>query len=109
MSLSRRKFAKEFKPAAVRRLEASAAVAEVARACEINSNMLHRWRREFRERVDRAFPGHGRSKAEENRVPELERKIGEQAMEIDFLKRVLWRVEEARMLQAIEAAAPSAP
>jgi transposase-like protein len=107
MSLSRPKFTKEFKLAAVRRLEAGAAVAEVARACEVNPNVLHRWRREFREGVDRAFPGNGKSKADEDRVAELERKVGRQALEIDFLKRVLQRVEEARMLQAIEAAAPS--
>ena len=107
MSLSRRKFTTEFKLAAVRRLAAGVAIAEVARACEINPNVLHRWRREFHEGVDRAFPGNGRGKADEDRVAELERKVGRQALEIDFLKRVLQRVEEARMLQAIGAAAPS--
>jgi hypothetical protein len=45
MSLSRRKFTKEFKEAAVRRLALGALIAEVARACEANSNVLHRWRR----------------------------------------------------------------
>jgi transposase-like protein len=107
MSLSRRKFTKEFKLAAVRRLETGASIAEVARACEVSANVLHRWRREFREDVERAFPGNGKSKAEEDRVAELERKIGQQTLEIDFLKRVLQRVEEARMLQALQATAPS--
>ncbi len=96
MSLSRRKFTKEFKLAAVRRLETGASIAEVARACEVNPNVLHRWRREFRDGVDRAFPGNGKSKAEQDRVAELERKIGQQTLEIDILKRVLQRVEEAR-------------
>ena len=107
MSLSRRKFTKEFKLAAVRRLETGASIAEVSRACEVNPNVLHRWRREFREGVDGAFPGLGKKKAEESRVAELERKIGQQTLEIDFLKRVLQRVEEARMLQALQATAPS--
>ena len=107
MSLSRRKFTKEFKLAAVRRLEAGASIAEVTRACKVNPNVLHRWRREFREGVDRAFPGNGKSKAEEDRVAELERKVGRQAMEIDFLKRVLQRVEETRMLQVMPTTAPS--
>jgi transposase len=107
MSLSRRKFTKEFKLAAVRRLEMGASMAEVARACEINANVLHRWRREFRDGVEQAFPGLGKRKAEENRVAELERKIGQQTLEIDFLKRVLQRVEEARTLQALSAGAPS--
>ena len=32
-------------------------------------------------------------------MAELERKIGQQALEIDFLKGCLQRIEEARMLQ----------
>jgi transposase len=107
MSLSRRKFTKEFKRAAVRRLEMGASLAEVARACEVNPNVLHRWRREFRDGVDRAFPGLGKRKVEESRTAELERKIGQQTLEIDFLKSVLQRVEEARMLQALNSTAPS--
>jgi transposase len=106
-TMSRRKFSKEFKLAAVRRLEMGASMAEVARVCEISPNVLHRWRREFRDGVDRAFPGLGKKKAEESKVAELERKIGQQTLEIDFLKRVLQRVEEARMLQAINGSATS--
>src|SRR5512145_1499704 len=80
LNLSRRKFTKEFKLAAVRRLEMGASVAEVARACEIDPNLLHRWRREFRDGVETAFPGLGRKRAsEENRLAELERKIGQHA------------------------------
>jgi predicted RNase H-like nuclease (RuvC/YqgF family) len=43
----------------------------------------------------------GNKRADENRVAELERKIGQQALEIDFLKRCLQRIEEQRMLQAL--------
>ncbi len=107
MSLSRRKFTKEFKLAAVRRLETGASAAEVSRACEVNPNVLHRWRREFRDGVEGAFPGLGKKKAEESKVAELERKIGQQTLEIDFLKRALQRVEEARMLQALAQTTPS--
>jgi transposase len=107
MSLSRRKYNKEFKLAAVRRLETGATLAEVALACEVNPNVLHRWRREFRDGVEHAFPGLGKKKADDNRVAELERKTGQQTLEIDFLQRVLQRVEEARMLQALNGTAPS--
>ena len=34
-------------------------------------------------------------------MAELERKVGQQALEIDFLKGCLQRIEEARMLQAL--------
>ena len=62
MGLSRRQFTKEFKLAAVRRLEMGASTAEVARAWEVNPNVLHRWRREFRQESGRRrFPGNGQS------------------------------------------------
>lgn len=101
MGQTRRKFTKEFKEAAVRRLELGASVAEVARACEVDANVLHRWRRELREHGAKAFSGNGRSRAEENRVAELERKVGRQAMEIDFLRRCLQHADEQRKLQAL--------
>ena len=47
MGLSRRKFTKESKLAAVQQLEAGSTVAEVARAFEVNPNVLHRWRKEI--------------------------------------------------------------
>ena len=34
-------------------------------------------------------------------VAQLERKIGQQALEIDFLKRCLQRIDEQRQLQAV--------
>jgi len=89
MSLSRRKFTKEFKEAAVRRLELGASLAEVVRACEVNPNVLHRWKKEMREHGTKAFLGNGRDRADENRIAELERKVGRQALEIDFLRRYL--------------------
>ena len=101
MSLSRRLFTKEFKEAAVRRLELGASIAEVARACEVNPNVLHRWKREQRDYGSKAFTGNGKSRAEENHVAELERKVGRQALEIDFLRRCLQHVEEQRRLQAL--------
>ena len=101
MGLNRRKFTREFKEAAVRRLELGASVAEVARACEVNANVLHRWRRELREFGAKAFTGPGRSRCDENRIAALERKVGQQAVEIDFLRGCLQHVEEQRKLQAL--------
>lgn len=57
MGLPRRQFTREFKLAALQRLEMGASVAEVARAFEVNPNVLHRWRREFRDGPGNAFPG----------------------------------------------------
>jgi transposase len=101
MGLSRRIFTKEFKLAAVRRLEQGVSIGEVARALEVNANVLHRWRREFRQGSGNVFPGHGKQRWSEGRIAELERKIGQQALELDFLKGCLQRIEEQRMLQAL--------
>ena len=104
---SRRKFTKEFKQMAVRRLDGGQSVGEVARALEVHPTDLQRWRRELQEHGERAFSGAGRKRAEQSRVAELERKIGQQAMEIDFLKRAWQHVEEQRLLRALNNGAPS--
>ena len=88
MGLSRRQFTKEFKLAAVRRLEQGVSIGEAARALEVNPNVLHRWRREFRQGPGNVFPGNGKQRWSE-------------ALEIDFLKGCLQRIEEQRMLQAL--------
>src|SRR5437660_7344971 len=72
MGLSRRQFTQEFKLAAVRRLEQGVSIAEVARGLEVNPNVLHRWRREFRQGPGNAFPGNGKQRWSEGRVAELE-------------------------------------
>jgi transposase-like protein len=104
---SRRKFSKDFKQEAVIRLNGGQSVAEVARALEVHPSDLHRWRRELQDHGARAFSGIGKKRAEESRVGELERKVGQQAMEIDFLKRALQHVEERRLLRALNNGAPS--
>ena len=67
----------------------------------MNPNVLHLWRREFRQGPGNAFPGNGKQRWSEGRVAELERKVGQQALEIDFLKGCLQHIEEQRMLQAL--------
>jgi len=101
MGLSRRKFTREVKVAAIQQLERGSSAAEVARAFEINPSLLHRWRKEFRHGPANVFPGAGKRRWEEPRLAQLERKVGQQALEIDFLKGCLQRIEEQRMLQAL--------
>jgi len=84
---SRRKFTKEFKLTAIRRLQSGQSAAEVARALEVNPTDLYRWRRELDQHADGAFSGLGKKRTEESRVAELERKVGRQALEIDFIKQ----------------------
>ena len=104
---SRRKFSEEFKQAAIREIAGGKSTAEVARALEVHPSDLYRWRRELDEHGPQAFTGSGRKRADEDRVAELERKVGRQALEIDFLKRALQHVEEQRLLRALSNGAPS--
>jgi transposase len=67
----------------------------------VSPNVLHRWRKEFREGPGNAFSGNGNQRWSEGRVAELERKVGQQTLEIDFLKGCLQRIEEQRMLRAM--------
>jgi len=104
---SRRKFSKEFKQTAINRLNSGQTAAEVARALEVHPSDLHRWRRELQEHRERAFNGAGKKRAQETQIAELERKIGQQTIEIDFLKRALQHVEEQRLLRALNNGAHS--
>ena len=64
-------------------------------------NVLQRWRRELRQGPGNVFPGSGKRRWEEGRVAQLERKIGQQVLEIDFLQGCLQRIDEERKLQAL--------
>jgi transposase-like protein len=104
---SKRKFSGAFKLAAVRRIQAGESVAGLARTLEVNPGELYRWCREREKFGAHAFVGGGHKRAEPDQVAELERKIGQQALEIDFLKRALQRVEEQRQLRALYGGARS--
>jgi transposase len=94
--LSRRTFTEEFKLAAVRRVQAGTPIRELSGELEVSRNMLYRWAREFRKAPGEAFPGNGQRQWPEGRVADLERKIGQQALEIDYLKKCLQRIEDTR-------------
>ncbi len=104
---SRRKFSREFKQTAIRQTA--------------GGKVRRRWPGHWKC-IQAAFIGGGasrtnterrRSRVEaesvpnEDRVSELEREVGRQAPEIDFLKRALQHVEEQRLLRALSNGTPS--
>jgi len=97
VGLTRRRFTREFKVAAVRMVMSGESLGRVARELELNESVLRRWRREFDRHPQEAFPGLGQRMAE-SREAELERKIGQLTLENDFLKKVLQRLEEKQLL-----------
>ena len=91
----RRRISKEFKIAAVRELESGKSVAEVARACQVDVSMLHRWRVAWEKDPVNAF-SEERKVSAASREAELERTIGRLTLENDFLKRALLKLELQR-------------
>jgi len=94
MDLARRVYSRDLKVAAMREIDTGRTVGEVARQLELSPHLLERWRGEWRARGESAFPGVGRRGmspvlTELQRIAELERKIGQMAMENDFLKKAL--------------------
>jgi len=86
--LSRRQFTKEFKLAAVQRLEQGVSLGEVARALEVNPNVLHRWRREIRQGPGNVFPGQGKQRWADGRVAELERTVISLTAQLERVRRL---------------------
>lgn len=87
--MGRRQFTKELKLQVVQELDAGLSLAEASRRYEVHPNLIRKWRDLYRENGDRAFAGHGKMYREEAKIAALERKIGQQAMEIEFLKKLI--------------------
>src|ERR1700746_1493422 len=98
MLVPRQQYPRELKIAVMRELDSGKSIGEVARTYQVSAKRLETWRGEWRARGEQlAFPGHAaqsQPKLDAQRIPELERKIGQQTMEIDFLKKVLRRFRE---------------
>ncbi len=97
MLVPRQQYPRELKIATMRDIDSGKSVGEVARTYQVSPKRLETWRGEWRAKGELAFPGssaRSQPKLDAERIPELERKIGQQAMEIDFLKKVLRRFRE---------------
>jgi transposase len=94
--------------ACMREIDSGKSMAEIARTCQLSPKRLEAWRSEWRAKGELAFPGKGsrpQAKLEAERIAELERKVGQQAMEIDFLKKALQRFREHPLAVAANGAA----
>ena len=113
----RRAFTAQFKLGVIKRMEAGESATVLSRELGIRRNPLCDWHRLWRQagtdglrRVGRPTlleaiarsEGRPKTLAEaERKIAELERKVGQQALELDFFGRALQRIEEQRMLQAL--------
>jgi transposase-like protein len=115
---SPRKFSREFKLEAVRRILAGEQITALSRELTVLRKDLYAWRKLFRAGGVEALRPLGRPRKDDGvessrvrkrsrkatatdtsapeRIAELERKIGQQQVELDFFRQALRRVREAR-------------
>jgi len=111
LSVKYRVFTKDFKEGIARRILNGESVSALHQAFHIKRSVLYRWRDAYRKEGPAGLqrpvgrppgipnpprPVEGPEEASARRIAELERKIGQQALDIDFLRRAFKRVKESR-------------
>jgi transposase len=98
----------EFKKAAIERARTAASIPALSKELGVHFCQVYRWLRIYEEQGEEGLQTHRRggrptrapqvSKpvGPQKRIAELERVIGQQAVDLDFLKRAFKRVKESR-------------
>jgi len=85
-------YTEEFKKDAVElSFNSDKTIKEIAEDLGISYGNLTRWRREYKQKGDLAFPGNGNQKLtpEQQKIKELEDKLKEAKLERDILKKTV--------------------
>jgi transposase len=86
----RRKYDRDFKEGAVRLvIDGGKSARSVARDLGIHENMLHRWKAEYLEDCEHAFPGKGHLKPHEEELLKMKRRVTDLEEEREILKKAL--------------------
>jgi transposase-like protein len=107
-----RVFRVEFRIAVARRILNGESVTALSNELKIKRSVLYRWRNAYRDQGAAGLsrpkgrpagaanhgskPGAGAAVAADQKIAELERRLGRMALENDFLRRAFKRVKEAR-------------
>jgi len=87
---TRRRYDRAFKEGAVRLvIEGGQMMVRTARDLGITENMLQRWKKEYLEDREHAFPGQGRMKPEDAELFQLKRRVADLEQEREILKKAL--------------------
>jgi transposase-like protein len=124
----KRTFSREFKLRVVKRMEAGESSSSLSVELDVKRTLLYRWRDAARRDGKKAFASkRGRpSKSEllkrqyggeeatelaqaQRKISELERKIGQQQVDLDFFKRALRHIEGPRQRNSARGVTASSP
>jgi len=97
----------EFKKAAVERARTAPSIPALSKELGVHYCQIYRWLRIYEEEGEQGLQTHGRGRLSrtpeppeltdpQKRIADLERKIGQQAVDLDFLKRAFKRVKESQ-------------
>jgi transposase-like protein len=126
--MEKRSFSRDVKLRAVARMESGESSSSLSAELGVKRTMLYRWRDIVRRDGEKAFPGHGgrRSKADRlacehgaegatelaqarRKIAELERKVGQQQLDLDFFRQALRHIEAAQRQSSARGATASSP
>lgn len=114
-----RRFSRAFKLKAIERLEAGESATALGRELEVRPTLIYQWRTVWRAGGADGLRRPGRPRADEapaveamtaeQKIAELERKLGQQAFDLDFFKGALRRIEASRRPKDGPGATASSP
>jgi transposase-like protein len=124
LAAKQRVFSAEFKQGVAQRILNGESVSSLHHELHIKRSILYRWRDAYRKEGAAGLqrpvgrppgvpnpprPPSNPEGAAARRIVELERKIGQQAMDMDFLRRAFKRVKDARRKNTGSGATASTP
>jgi transposase len=90
MSEKRKTYDKEFKLSAVKMIvEGGMNVSRISKDLGVNENSLYKWKRDYLEDQQNAFPGKGKMKPEDEDLKNLRKELAIVKMERDILKKAI--------------------
>ena len=88
MADQRRKYPREFKIEAVRRvIDGGETAAEVARSLDLQPHMLYSWVRQFKADTAQSFRGNGNVTAQDEEIRKLRREVAQLREEREIFKK----------------------
>lgn len=88
MATTRKKFSAEFKAKVVMAaLGNQMSISEIISKYGVSKTMVYKWKEEVAQNMPSLFGSKPKGDTSEKRIDELNRKIGELTMELDFAKR----------------------